>query len=264
MFIRYNNTLKVYEYDSSGGAGTGPWVKLQLDYSQLINAPIIPSPPDMTNVAYKNQVNTFTQKQKLQFSGPSIELIDTDRPADAKLFRIINLSGGLYLQAANDAVSTNQGFVSIGRNGDLAAQGLLFERNRTVAVGNWQSIPFVASDFFAVGGGTWTVGSAAVLSNRYALVGKTMFWSIYLSWFSGANVTAGNITQLGINVPAGLTATNPYQYCPVAYAVDSAIGQKEYIAAHNGPSIVFFRKDGTVTPPGGATGFITNMTWEIG
>jgi hypothetical protein len=82
--------------------------------------------------------------------------------------------------------------------------------------GQWVDVPFNAANFSAGSPLTWTVGPAAHVRNRYALVGKVMFWSIYISWFSGDNLIGGSPgPELLITLPGGKTAQQ--QACPVTY-----------------------------------------------
>lgn len=44
MFIRYNEAIDFYEYDTSAGqTGAGPWLVLPLDYVRLTNKPVATS-----------------------------------------------------------------------------------------------------------------------------------------------------------------------------------------------------------------------------
>ena len=102
MFIRYNQAAKLWEYDTSvEQTGAGPWVKLPIDASQIVGGG--------GNIAYTNVSNVFTLPQKLQFANPELDLIDTSRPANAKVFRAVSIGGVLYIQAIDDAATVNQG-----------------------------------------------------------------------------------------------------------------------------------------------------------
>ena len=76
--------------------------------------------------------------------------------------------------------------------------------------GAWVDVPFTAANFSGGSGLIWTVGSGAIIRNRYALIGKTMFWSFYISWFSGGNVLSGTPGPvLNITIPGGWQAPAP-------------------------------------------------------
>lgn len=68
----------------------------------------------------------------------------------------------------------------------------------------FQPVPFNAANFRGTGGMIWTVGAAAVIENRYAVIGHLLIWSFYISWFSGANVLSGTpANALEILMPGG-------------------------------------------------------------
>lgn len=57
-------------------------------------------------------------------------------------------------------------------------------------------MPFSAANYSAAGGGTWTVGASAIIKNRYRINGKTLFWYMYISWFSGGNTQSGFVPRM--------------------------------------------------------------------
>jgi len=71
----------------------------------------------------------------------------------------------------------------------------------TAGLGAWVNVPYVASDFTATAGMTWTVTAGNVAFNRYTLIGKTLFWLVYIE----ASTLAGTPgPQLFIKFPPGL------------------------------------------------------------
>jgi len=127
------------------------------------------------------------------------------------------------------------------------------------ADGQWVATPFNAAHYQAAGGGTWTVDGGAVIVNRYTIIGKTMIWSLYLSWFSGGNTIAGAVTSALITIPAGkigstFTFHRQYGVPGGAIADVEVTGQGSYIQ---------------ITPtaggniPAGAFGLICTITFEI-
>jgi hypothetical protein len=92
----------------------------------------------------------------------------------------------------------------------------------TDALGVWQNQPFTAADYMGGGGGlVWTVGAPAVITNRFAFVGKILFWSFYLSWYSGSNVLSGTpFNQLWLRLPGGALSGGT----GTIFAVDSCYG----------------------------------------
>jgi len=134
------------------------------------------------NVPLKNVNNIFTESQQIVRTFPILTFEDTSQPVDQKKFRFFSTAGSFYLQAVNDAVSDGQGIISINRAGNFFASGVVTERNRTVPMGEWINIPFVASNFYSDAPGmTWTVAAGDILTNRYMLIGKTLFWHFYVS-----------------------------------------------------------------------------------
>ena len=276
MFIRYNQLSKYFEYDASGGLGAGPWIKLEIDYSQITNAPpgyILPA-----NVALIDVNKTWTAVQAFlsgsQIRGPQsvLTLLDPTAAADAKYWQLLSNGGNLRFRALNDPQNVEQGFVEFGRNGTAFIPVLLvygnsyligpiYERNRGVAMGEWQNKPFNASDFFVQAGtGTWTVGSAAVLQSRYTLIGKTMHWTMYVSWFSGANVIAGTVTQVGVRVPGGFISTGS-----ASFNITRGFNGPEVDLVGSSTSndrIAIGRRDNAALAAG-ALGFICSITLEV-
>jgi len=89
--------------------------------------------------------------------------------------------------------------------GDLKAGDQLFERARTVALGEWANQAFSAGNFTASGSMTWTVAEADQDTFRYTLIGKTMIVdaSIVTTTVGGTPSTA-----LRITLPASATAAS--------------------------------------------------------
>ncbi len=112
------------------------------------------------------------------------------------------------------------------------------------APGVWATVPFNAANFAGVAPLVWTIGSAAIVRNRYAIVGKILFWSLYVSWYSGSNVLSGTPgTALRVTAPGGLTLALSQQllidYCQGAAGVPIAGG---FMITTNGPSAIDITK----------------------
>lgn len=127
-------------------------------------------------------------------SGKGVELF-YEGTADIGAMNCIDRAAGAYKPFYLSASAVNI------QGGDLSVAQNIYEKARTVPMGHWTDVPFNAANFGATGGGSWTVGAAAIIHNRYTLIGKTVVWSLYLSWFSGANVLAGTVTSVTIAVP---------------------------------------------------------------
>jgi hypothetical protein len=132
-------------------------------------------------------------------------------------------------------------------------------------LGTWVAEPFSAAKFSATGGtgATWAVGAPAVVLNRYTIIGTTMIWSLYLSWFSGSNVVAGGPTGLVITVPGGRTARGGGVILAADYTVDTGGGRIAADIAPAGPSVTISKTSGAAWA-NGALGLITTLTFELG
>jgi len=178
------------------------------------------------------------------------------------------LSANVALRNVNNSFSADQTFGgavgvigSISCNANLALAGGIYEASRSAAMGYFQDIPFNAANFSAVGGGTWTVDAAAVAANRYALVGKLMFWKIYVAWFQGTSAVAGTVTRLRLTAPVSFPGTDmdlPAFYVDPTSNLPSTV----YISSGVGNYIDFIRRDGANFTPG-TVGFICMMKFEI-
>lgn len=150
--------------------------------------------------------NVFTgANQQISSAIPRVTLIDTVAPADSRVFSMSNTSQLMAFNALNDAQSAAVATpLLLNRGGDVTVGRDVYEKGRSVAMGHWQTVPFNAANFLAhLGGGTWVVGSAAVIMNHYTLIGKTMIWTLYISWFSGANTITGTVTHIKVLIPGG-------------------------------------------------------------
>jgi hypothetical protein len=80
----------------------------------------------------------------------------------------------------------------------------VYERARTVPLGEWTSVPFNAKNFTGNGSMTWTVGPGNVTTYAFTLVGRTMTVIFHVA---GSTVGGQANTQLRIAIPGGKTAT---------------------------------------------------------
>lgn len=113
--IRYNTTTKYFEYSLSGTA-QGPWSIL--DLTGHVSAPV-PAPPlahspthqpggsdPLTNNAWLNAANVFTQGQVISAGNPSLGIRDSISPANTKNWNIASYgNGNLYFDLLNDALA---------------------------------------------------------------------------------------------------------------------------------------------------------------
>lgn len=71
----------------------------------------------------------------------------------------------------------------------------------TTLCDEWISVAYNASDFSSLTGGTWTVDASDVLTDRYKLIGKTMYWTFYINSSSSSTTST-----LDIEIPDGYTS----------------------------------------------------------
>lgn len=73
MYIRYNDTIKLWEYDTSpGSTGAGPWVKIDIDYSQLINTP---NGQNTTEYSFSTAITPPPAKGQVRFENANFSLV---------------------------------------------------------------------------------------------------------------------------------------------------------------------------------------------
>lgn len=153
------------------------------------------------------------------------------------------------------------GAASIG--GALAVGGAISERGRSVPLGDWVDTPFNAAHYAGVAPLTWTVGAPAVIRNRSTRVGNVLFWSMYVSWFSGSNVLGGAPgPSIRITLPGGFLAgaqAKLLDYCVVAGAVVPG----GYIAAITGADFVISKSSGANFAIAEVPGMIFNAVIEV-
>jgi hypothetical protein len=77
--------------------------------------------------AWLAQANVFTQTPQTitNAARPELRLIESSQAVDQRVFRIVNATGVLYLQAINDAITVASGGVMVDRTGSLTVGNLL-------------------------------------------------------------------------------------------------------------------------------------------
>lgn len=129
----------------------------------------------------------------------------------------------------------------------------------------WTAVPFSAANFSATAPMVWTVGAAAIFRNRYAIAGKVLFWSVYLSWFAGGNVLSGSpSSSLKIAFPGGVAGPGqqmqPIDYCAGITGAANVCGL--YADVGNG-LITISKANGGNFALADVPGMIFTMTMEI-
>jgi hypothetical protein len=235
--------------------------------ASILTSGTIPDARLSSNIPRLDAAPTFTAPyHDVTASAPLVGITDTSQAANQRRFQFYNQGQFLSVGAALD----NTTFVSpinltLNRLGDCQVGHDIYEKGRTTPMGHWANVPFAAANFAAnSGGGTWTVGSAAVITNRYSLVGKILFWNIYVSWFSGANTIAGTVTIVQLTLPGGNIGNPAGQACGVGYVVVGSVAGNAYnLSLSAGSSFVTISPFSGAAFTAGALGMVLNMVWEI-
>jgi len=189
MHIRYNTTLKQYEY-SLLGTDTGPWTKLDISGNLTGSLP--------ANIAYKDIDNSFvaqTLAANSQIKGfySILELYATNFPGAGR-YRWINYGdSGLSLETQNDAGAYLSSIFTVNRLGVInTTAGIRFPASQVAS-----TEPNLLDDYEE---GSWTptfngdsgnsTGQVyAVQTGRYVKIGLQVYLAFDLqisSWAVGA------------------------------------------------------------------------------
>lgn len=175
----------------------------------------------------------------------------TFQPSPA--FPNITNHGVVIAQGANPPVATTPG--TAGQV--LTSQGPTADPVFTTLVSDWQTQTFNAADYSAVGGGTWTVAAGNRLTHRYRTIGK----SIQIHVDIEPSTLAGTVTQLNINLPAGILA-NTQQGGNSTFALLSGNGiVLWHVLIDGGNKIVLVKQDQTAFAPD--TNFFVRAAYEF-
>jgi hypothetical protein len=178
-----------------------------------------------------------------------------------------SLSANVALRNVNNNFSADQVVNGNIQGQDVYALGVVssygagfMELGRGTPIGYWQDVPFNAANFTAEGGGTWTVDATAVMVNRYTLSGRTMIWRMYVSWFQGTSVIAGNVTRLHLATPVPTPGNIP---SPPSIVIDGSgdVSLACMMLDQVSDVIVYRRDQGPFTP--GTVGVVATMIYEI-
>lgn len=157
---------------------------------------------------------------------------------------VAGTTGSFSSTLAVTGASTLTGAVSMGSTLALtAAGGTIKERGRTTAMGEWIAVSFSAGNFDAISTAEWTVDSGDVDSNRYMLVGKTLWWNLRVG---STTVVSGDegLDYLIATIPGGFTA-NATSAVAAAYLNDNGTVRSGLVEAISGTTEVrISRNDG--------------------
>ena len=134
---------------------------------------------------------------------------------------VVTTAASLYVQDA-PTFGTNNYALWVA-DGTTFLGGPLHERGRTMALGDWVPVPYLAADF-TVNSGQWLVEFGDVRQFTYMLVGKTI--TVAFSIVSTTCIAAGN--ELRIKIPGGFIA-----------AAGGYMGALHIAGTENGPALGF-------------------------
>jgi hypothetical protein len=166
----------------------------------------------IVNNAWTNLPNVFSTHQTITdnplaaaplHQWANLFLIDNAQIANKRRWRFTNAAQDIFIQSLSDdpAALVSEGQLQITRTGNIIATGSITERARSVPMGVWQAVPFNAADFSA-GSMGWGVTAGMVQTNRWMLVGKTLFWNLQINPASNLTGTASNVVYC--KLPGGL------------------------------------------------------------
>lgn len=219
--------------------------------------------PVPTNAALTDISNTFTQSQYIEDAG--LVLTDTTQAADQKKWGIVPNATALYIYPLKDDNTPVGTFPFIlDRFGSMYISQGIYEAGRAFRMGVFSSITFSAGNFSALAPMTWTVGSGAIVKNSYTAIGNLIFWTLYISWFSGSNALGGSVSiRLNLTTPGGLTVVGsqaqPINYCAGIAGVPAING---LYALLNGTNFEIYKYDNSNFALSDVPGIITTFIFE--
>jgi hypothetical protein len=203
------------------------------------------------NVPLVTLDNTFTSpRQTIAAANPQWRLSDVGQPLDAKVFRLINQTQTLRVDALNDAMTTVSATpLSLDRLGNAKVGADLYEKGRVTPIGHWIDVPFSAADFSTpTAGATFVVTGVAVFA--YALVGKTAMLALVIG---GTATITGAPVRLRVQLPAALVPNRTGQGQPFTYYAGGVPGTG--LCALAGTQLDLLRDVAGTTFPAGASFF---------
>jgi hypothetical protein len=209
------------------------------------------------NVALKNAANVFTNNQTLQAPNMLFVFTDTSGAVDARLWRIVAYSNGIFrLEALNDAQTVAQTAYLFDRSGNFTAAGVHYEQGRAAAMGFRTNIAYNAANYTTYPAGTWTVPSGNIQTNAYSMVGKTAFFAFVIS---DSTVSAG-VTTLAISNPIPGAAGTSYATAP---SFHGTLNENGTVYCQPGDANIYIRRPGGVAWPASSGQIMFTLTFLI-
>jgi len=181
MFVRWNQLSQVWEYDSSGGLGAGPWILLP-------------------NLSYLNKENTFTapaRKQTISSDYPYLLFKSSTAPAGSQSIRLEGFGTEFWISFVDDNDSGYIRRFRFGREGNFSIDGSIIEHGRSYGMGDW-----IAYTPLWTSTGTQPSIGNGTLVGKYTLIGTTCHFSG--RFVPGSTSTFGSGTWLfGLPIAPG-------------------------------------------------------------
>jgi Collagen triple helix repeat (20 copies) len=193
------------------------------------------------NVACKNQQNTFTVQQKIQYSSPQIVSHDDGAPANARRFNLLNTGQFFYVQAVADDGTYQSNALRVGRTGDVSAANNIYEKGRGAPIGH----SLVKGPFESY---IWSpTGTNVTGTIEITLVGKTI-----TILFTAAGVIPAGTAAIQFYIPGSFVAADAYGGSYMTFT-NVAWHAGLWNTTNAGANVITLYDTGAVPFPGGQT-----------
>ena len=136
--------------------------------------------------------------------------------------------------------------------------GAIYEAGRSVPMGHWVDMPFNAANFLGLAPLTWTVAAPDIYTNKYMLIGKTLFWSLFVANNSTVGGSAGPVLLLKPPVPC-VVAHQPHA---VANVFNNLTGVRAEVLVHDAQYLAL-QTGNSANWQTGTLGVHVSLFWEM-
>lgn len=138
--------------------------------------------------------------------------------SDCTNIAIINSSGCTVMGGLSNVTLINSSGVIISESNKVYIRNSDVTDSIAQPDEPWIDNTFNAADYTS-SSGTWVVDSGDVLNNRYKIVGKTLYWNVYLV----STTITGTPSQLFVALPSGLSIGSNFNSLQVSKYADSLL-----------------------------------------
>lgn len=149
------------------------------------------------NVACKDQLNTFTKQQTIQYPSAQLTFNDTGAPVDARNFNLLNTGQYFYFQSVADNGAYQANCFRIGRTGAVAATQSYSEYGRLAPMGHLAESGAFEAYVISGAGLTGTMDMS--------IAGKQI-----TMMFTASGVMAGGTPYIQVYIPGGFVSRIAY------------------------------------------------------